>query len=117
MENVFIIVVILLLVSVGLFSTIRHFRGKGGGCCGGGSYRVKKKRLSHVVAEKAFRVEGMHCENCKTRIEEAINDISGVAGRVDLKKGLLIVSYAKTVDDQVIKGKIERMGYTISDVG
>lgn len=66
MENVILIVLLTAAVAVGIWYTIRHFKGEGG-CCGGGSYRPRKKKLSHVTGEKTFRVEGMHCEHCKVR--------------------------------------------------
>ena len=112
MENIIIVAVMLILAAVGIYSTVKHFRGKGG-CCGGGGYKPKKKKLSHVIAEKTFQVEGMHCEHCKNRIEEIVNDISGVAGKVDLKKGLLTISYAEAVDDEAIKERIEKAGYRV----
>ena len=56
----------------------------------------------------------MHCVHCKNRVEEAVNDIKGVAGRVDLKKGELTVSYAEDAPDDVIRKKIERAGYTFT---
>jgi copper chaperone CopZ len=46
-------------------------------------------------------------------VEEAVNDIPGVAGIVDLKKGQVTVSYAQDVADEVIRAKIERAGYTV----
>ena len=57
----------------------------------------------------------MHCEHCKRRVEEAVNNIKGVAGRVDLKKEELTVSYAQDADDEIIKAKIGRAGYTVTD--
>ena len=102
-------------VAVGIWYTIRHFRGEGG-CCGGGGYRPRKKKLSHVMGEKTFRVEGMHCEHCKVRVEEAVNDIHGAAGRADWKKGLLTVLYSQPVDDGQIKQRVEKAGYRITGV-
>jgi len=58
----------------------------------------------------------MHCEHCKRRVEEAVNDIKGVAGRVDLKKGELTVSYAEDVADEIIMTKIKRAGYTVEQL-
>ena len=55
----------------------------------------------------------MHCENCKTRVEEVVNDMKGVAGRVDLKKNELTVSYAEEEDDELIKARLQRAGYTV----
>ena len=99
------------LAVVGICSAVRHFRGRGG-CCGGGGYRPKKKKLSHVIGQKTFRVDGMHCAHCKTRVEEVVNDMKGLAGRVDLKKGELTVLYAEQVDDALIQARLARAGYT-----
>lgn len=113
-ENIILLVLVVVVVAIGLWSTVRHFRGKGGGCCGGGDYKPRKKKLSHVAGQKTFQVEGMHCEHCKVRVEEAVNDIKGAAGKVDLKKGLLTVSYAESLDDEQVKQKVERAGYHLT---
>lgn len=115
MENLVIILIIVFAVGYGIYATARHFKGRGG-CCGGSGYRPRKKRLKAVIKQKQFRVQGMHCDNCKRRVEEAVNDLVGVAGRVNLKKGLLTVDYARDVEDQVIQAKIERLGYRVVDI-
>ena len=111
MENYIIIGIIAVIIIIGIAYTVRHFKGEGG-CCGGGSYKPKRKKLSGVKYTKLFKVGGMHCGHCKNRVEEAVNDIKGVMGRVDLKKGELTVSYAEDVSDEIIKAKLERAGYT-----
>ena len=58
-ENIILLVLVVVVVAIGLWSTVRHFRGKGGGCCGGGDYKPRKKKLSHVAGQKTFQVEGM----------------------------------------------------------
>lgn len=73
-----------------------------------------KTTMYNALTGRSEKVSGMHCEHCKRRVEEAVNDIKGVAGRVDLKKGELTVSYAEDVDDEIIKAKIERTGYTVT---
>ena len=112
MENYIIIVILVAIAAYGLYATVKHFKGQGG-CCGGGSYKPKKKKLDQVLYTKTFKVEGMHCDHCKMRVEEVVNDIKGVAGKVDLKKGELTVSYAEDVDDQLITARIERAGYIV----
>ena len=112
MENIIIIGIIAVVGVIAGIYTAKHFKGKGG-CCGGGGYRAKKKKLTNVLYEKTFKVEGMHCENCKVRVEEVVNDMKGVAGRVDLKKNELTVSYAEEVDDELIKARLQRVGYTV----
>ena len=115
MENYIIIGVIVVIAGFGLYSTIKHFKGQGG-CCGGGSYKPKKKKLKNVLYQKTFKIEGMHCDHCKNRVEEVIGDMKGLAGTVNLKKGELTVSYAEDVADELIKARIERAGYTVTEI-
>ena len=113
MENYIIIAIIAVAIGFGINSAVKHFKGQGG-CCGGGSYKPKKKKLKNVLYQKTFKVEGMHCDHCKNRVEEVVNDIKGVAGKVNLKKGELCVSYAEEVTDEVIKARIEKAGYKVT---
>jgi len=112
MENYIIIGIIAVIVVIGIIYTVKHFKGEGG-CCGGGSYKPKKKKLSKVLYQKTFKVDGMHCDHCKNRVEEVVNDIKGVAGKVDLKKGELTVSYAEDVSDEIIVARITKAGYEV----
>jgi len=112
MENFIIIAIIAVAFVIGIVYTIKHFKGQGG-CCGGGSYKPKRKKLSKVLYKKTFLVDGMHCDHCKARVEEVVNDIKGIAGKVDLKKGELTVVYAEEIDDSVIVQRIEKAEYTV----
>lgn len=112
MENIIIFAVLAVILAYAVYSTVRHFKKKGG-CCSGGDFKLKKKKLKQVIAQKTFRVEGMHCEKCKSRVEEAVNDINGVAGTVNLKKSELTVSYAEMIDDELIIARITKAGYRI----
>ena len=72
MGDAIILILLAAAIVAGVLYSIRHFKGKGG-CCGGGDYKPRKKRLSHVAGEKTFLVEGMHCAHCKARVEDAVN--------------------------------------------
>lgn len=115
MENIIIIGILAVVVVIGIVNTVKHFKGQGGCCGGGGSYKPRKKKLPTVLYRKTFKVNGMHCEHCQSRVEEIVNDIQGVAGKVSLKKGEVTVSYAEDVADDVIKTRIEKAGYTVVD--
>ena len=112
MTDGIIIAILVVALFFGIRATVKHFARKGG-CCGSADYKPKKKKLSTVLYQKNFKVEGMHCEHCKARVEEVVNDIQGVSGSVNLKKGILTVSYAEDVDDELIKIKIELVGYKV----
>ena len=115
MDNYIIIGVIALIALVAIGTIVKRKGRKG--CCGSGSdYKPRKKKLQAVIATKVFAVDGMHCEKCANRVTEVVNDIPGVAGVVDLKKGIVTVSYEQEVADDQIKAKIERVGYTVTEI-
>ena len=58
----------------------------------------------------------MHCEKRSDRVTEAVNDIPGVSGVVNLKKGIVTVSYEHDVPDEQIKIRIERHGYDVTEI-
>ena len=115
MENT-VILGILLVIAFFAIRTIVKRKGRKG-CCGSGSdYTPRKKKLKKVIATKVFVVDGMHCEKCANRVTEVVNDIPGAAGVVNLKKGIVTVSYELEVPDEQIKAKIERVGYTVKEI-
>ena len=115
MENVVILGILLVILLGAIITLVRRAGRKG--CCGSGSdYKPRKKRLQAVIAVKVFAVDGMHCEKCANRVTEAVNDIPGVAGVVELKKGIVTVSYEQEVPDGQIRAAIERVGYTVKEV-
>lgn len=116
MENGLIIGVILILVVFALFRARKHFAG--GGCCGSGSNTIRshKKLTNPKIGEKRMTVEGMHCQNCQARVENAINRLDGVVCKVDLKKKTATVSFSKEVPDSVLKETVERLGYQVTNI-
>lgn len=115
MQN-YIIIGIIIVIAFFAVRTIVKRKGRKG-CCGSGSdYKPRKKKLQAVIATKVFTVDGMHCEKCANRVTEVVNDITGVAGVVDLKKGIVTVSYEQEVADNQIKAKIERVGYIVTEI-
>ena len=115
MDNYTIIGIIVLIAVIAIGTLVKRSGRKG--CCGGVSdYKPRKKKLKNVIATKVFAVDGMHCEKCANRVTEVVNDITGVAGVVDLKKGIVTVSYEQEVADEQIKARIERVGYTVTEI-
>ena len=86
MTDLIIIGIVIVLVLVGVVSSKKHFKGEGGCCGGGSSVKPKKKKLKAVIVKKIFIIEGMTCDHCKNRVESVINEIDGVAAKVDIKK-------------------------------
>ena len=115
MEN-YIIIGIIIVIAFFAVRTIVKRKGRKG-CCGSGSdYKPRKQKLKNVIATKIFAVDGMHCEKCANRVTEVVNDIQGCAGVVDLKKGIVTVSYEQEVADEQIKARLQRVGYTVTEI-
>lgn len=115
MEN-FIIIGVLIVIAFAAVGTLVKRAGRKGCCGSAGDYKPRKKNLKKIIATKAFVVEGMHCEKCSNRVTEVVNDIAGVAASVNLKKGIVTVSYEQEVPDEQIKAKIERVGYIVREI-
>lgn len=118
MENYIIIAVLVVAVVVGARSSWKHFKGQGG-CCGGGSAepKVKKKTLKDpVIAVKVLHIEGMHCENCKNRVERQINQLDGASAKVNLRKHEAVVSMSREIGDEELKTVVEAADYKVTGI-
>ena len=74
MENIIIIGIVIIMMLIGVRSTIKHFKGESSCCGGGSSEKVTKKRLKNVFGKKIVLIDGMTCEHCKNRVERVLND-------------------------------------------
>ena len=116
MTDIIIIAIVAVVLILALRSGLKHFRGEGG-CCGGGTYKAKEKKLSAVTAKKTAHVEGMSCQHCVNRVMEAVNDIEGASARVNLKKGTVTISMDRPIEDAVFVSAIEDAGYEVKSIG
>ena len=112
MQDLIILGILVVAIIIGVFYTVSHFKGKGG-CCGGGNTYISKKKLKKVIATKTYIVEGMTCENCEARVLRYVNDIEGVAGKINLKKKELKVSMEREVSDEEIIAAVIKAGYEV----
>lgn len=116
MENVLIIGILLVVVVLAVLRARKHF--KGGGCCGSGGnvIRDRKTLTQPVIGEKTLVIQGMSCENCEIRVENALNRLDGVAAHVSFKKKRAVVSYSQMVDEKLLKQTVERLGYQVTEI-
>lgn len=115
MADMIILLILAVAVAFGVRSAIQHFRGKGG-CCGGGDYKPRKKKLSQVTARKTLCISGMSCEHCQNRVMEALNSLDGCSAVVSCKKGTAVVSMERPVEDAVLKTAVEKAGYMVTEI-
>lgn len=116
MENIIIIGIVIIMMLIGVRSTIKHFKGESSCCGGGSSEKVTKKKLKNVIGKKVVTIDGMTCEHCKNRVERVLNDLDGVSARVNLNKKEAVVSFEKETEDDVLRNVIEKAGYTVTGI-
>ena len=116
MANVIIIAVLAVILIMALKGSIKHLKGEGGCCGGGGGSTIKepdKKLSGTVINTKVFKIDGMHCESCTSRVKRAINRIDGVSAKLYLRKKQAVVKYEKEVADDTLVKEIEKLGYKV----
>lgn len=116
MENYIIIGILLVIIVAAVMRAKKHF--KGGGCCGSGSNTIREKKTLNgpKLGEKTLVIEGMHCENCEIRVENALNRLDGVVSKVNYKKKTAVVSYSAEVSDDLLKETVEKKGYKVVEI-
>lgn len=118
MGNYIIIGIVVVIVIFAIRSVIK--RGKNG-CCGGGECSVKEVKAAdqnpeHYPYKAMVTVEDMHCENCKKKVESALNQVQGVFGQVDLKSKTAVVRMKEKHSEVEIREWINKAGYGVSHV-
>jgi Cu2+-exporting ATPase len=79
---------------------------------------VSEERITEEepVMKKTMRIEGMMCVHCKARVEQALNDLPGVTGVVNLDAGTAEVSGPEEVADEVLTKAVTDAGYTVKGI-
>ena len=65
--------------------------------------------------KKVMKIEGMSCDHCRKRVEEALNKLEGVQAKVDLEAGQALVE-GENLDDEALKKAVEEAGYEVSGI-
>lgn len=117
MANVIIILIIVVIAIFAIRESMKHFKGQGGCCGGGDAPKSQEKKLdAPKVDEKIIHIEGMHCENCKNRVEAGINQIDGASCKVNLGKKIAVVAMSRMISDDEIKTAVEKLDFKVTGV-
>lgn len=108
-------VVILVIVLILIFALNGAKKRVKGGCCSGGSKvkRVKAKDtdITHYSYKMVAGVEGMTCDSCKIRVENAFNSLPGCYAKVNLKNKCAEVWSKKEMSEEEVSGIVKKSGY------
>lgn len=66
--------------------------------------------------EFVIKVEGMMCEGCENRVQNVLSQIDGVEKVIaNHKEGTVTVKANNELDKNIIKEKIEDIGYEVKE--
>ncbi len=115
-QDMIIVLILAVILIPAVKSTITHMKGEGS-CCGGPKEKVPKKKLPGKPKRVyTVNIEGMHCSNCKNRIEKHLNEIADVIAKVDLSRNTAKVSVYGTTSSDTIRETIEKLDFMVTDI-
>lgn len=112
MITVLIIAVVAVFLIIGVLSLHKRVTK---GCCdvsddGNVSVRKVDENLKDYPYTKKVHVEGMHCDNCVKRVENAYAE-KGCYAQVSLKKQEAVVHMKQELPDEMLVAIPVRIGY------
>ncbi len=109
--------ILLIILVLGVRSYVKKLHS---GCCGGGGEVVKRIRVAdrnpaHYSYHYILRIDGMTCENCARRVENAFNVAEGIWARVKLPESASIFSKSP-LQEAKIRQAVTSAGYTVLEI-
>ncbi|MDO5398051.1 MAG: heavy metal-associated domain-containing protein [bacterium] len=115
MSTIIISLILLVIIFIGVRSSVKRAAQ---GCCGsgGGVKKVKAdKDISHYTYKYIMNIEGMHCNNCKKTVENALNSLGGVYAKVDLNKNNAVVYAKEEYSPHKLTNAVNACGFTAAE--
>ncbi len=67
--------------------------------------------------KKIIKIEGMSCIHCSKKVEDVLKSIQNIKKvKVDLKNKEAVISFKENIDNELIKEKIETLGYKVISI-
>lgn len=113
-----IIAVGVLLIVFAIWQTIQKARGKAKSSCCGTAEVVPAKKVddtdaTHYPYHYRLLVDGMKCSNCAKNVENKLNNMNGVWGRVNLGKKEADVLAKESVSEEQFASALKEISYTL----
>ena len=117
--DIIIILAGVLLIAFALWQTIQRFRGKAkNSCCGSAEAvtvrKVEDTDVSHYPYHYLLSIDGMMCSNCAKTVENTLNGMPGVWGRVNLGKKEADVLAKEPVESASFAEALRKKPYTLT---
>ena len=114
--DILIIIAVAAMIGLAIWLNLRK-KKKGSSCCGDiapseRSDSARDKNKSHYPFGTELVIEGMICENCAKKVENALNSLDGVYAKVDLSSSRARILTKAPADEKALISAVARAGYT-----
>ena len=114
-------IICMILIIICIFGIRSYMKKLTHGCCGSGGESEKRLRpsdrdLSHYHFEYKIGIDGMTCQNCAIRVENAFHEKEGFLAKVNLQNGEAVVRTKEKVPEKELRQIIRDKGYFVRSV-
>jgi copper chaperone len=118
MINTVIFLILFFLAWTGIRVTLKHISY---GCCGNGEESIirtgpEDTDRTHYRYAVQMKIAGMKCRSCAVRVENALNGITGVWARVNLRKKNAAILMKDDLDDAVLSAVVTAAGCMVNSI-
>lgn len=113
-------IIIILIIAILLATRQIYLRHKNGSsCCGTHEAAVQRvtvadKNKSHYPHQIDLQIEGMTCENCARRVENALNTLDGTWAKVSISNHKAHVLLKNLPDEALLARTVGDAGYVVT---
>ena len=116
--DIILVLIVIIILIFALKGSMKHFNGEGA-CCGGNvnnKVKVDDKNISHYPYTITVYTEGMKCDGCKLKVENALNAKNGIYATANYHKNIVKVHMKENLSDEIITKVVEEVGYRVKSV-
>lgn len=116
--DIILVLIVIIILIFALKGSMKHFNGEGA-CCGGNvnnKVKVDDKNISHYPYTITVYTEGMKCDGCKLKVENALNAKNGIYATANYHKNIVKVHMKENLSDEIITKVVEEAGYRVKSV-
>lgn len=110
--------ILIILAAVGLVALRGAIKRIAHGCCGTSGPKLRRIKVddrdrSHYPHEARLSIEGMSCQNCAFRVENALNSMDGIWATVNLGKKIALIRGKQPLDETKLRKAVANAGYQV----
>lgn len=121
--GIVVTVLIVAALAVVAYNTVKNYRKQvDEGCCGAGGDEGPGEKVlpkdtdkSHYPYRADVKIDGMHCDNCVRKVENAVNRIDGAWAEVDLPSNSAKILLKDTKLERQIRLAISNNDFSVTD--